>query len=73
MSLGPILGPMAEERPSERSTPVCRWRSSAETLDVIEALERIEALLLRLDARLGWIAEPARPIPDREPVRRQIP
>jgi hypothetical protein len=44
---------MAERRPPERgSAPVCRWRTSAETLDLIEALERIEALLIRLDDRL---------------------
>ncbi len=44
---------MAEERPSDRvTTPSCRWRTSSETLDVIEALERIEALLLRLEERL---------------------
>ena len=47
---------MADERPSERATPVCRWRTSAETLDVIEVLERIEALLLRLDDRLRALA-----------------
>jgi hypothetical protein len=42
------------ERPADQrgSGPVCRWRTSAETLDVIEALERIEALLLRLDERM---------------------
>jgi hypothetical protein len=27
---------------------MCRWRTSDETLDLIEALERIEALLIRL-------------------------
>jgi hypothetical protein len=34
------------------STPACRWRTSGETLDLIEALERIESLLLRLDERM---------------------
>jgi hypothetical protein len=34
------------------SAPACRWRTSGETLDLIEALERIEALLLRLDERM---------------------
>lgn len=48
---------MAEERPvappgSERRLPLCRWRTSAETLDLIEALERIEATVMRLDERL---------------------
>ena len=43
---------MVDERPNERVTPACRWRTSAETLDLIEALERIEALLLRLDERV---------------------
>jgi hypothetical protein len=43
---------MTGEAPNERSaSPTCRWRTSAETLDVIEALERIEALLVRLDER----------------------
>jgi len=36
-------------------SPSCRWRTSDETLDVIEALERIEALLARLDERLKRI------------------
>ena len=35
--------------------PPCRWRTSGETLDLIEALERIEALLLRLDERLRLV------------------
>ncbi|MEX2247293.1 MAG: hypothetical protein WEC75_11475 [Dehalococcoidia bacterium] len=44
---------MAGEIPSGRDVPPpCRWRTSAETLDLIEALERIEALLIRLDERL---------------------
>jgi hypothetical protein len=43
---------MAEERPKDPALPPCRWRTSAETLDLIEALERIEALLIRLDERL---------------------
>ena len=48
---------MAGESPGERSaSPTCRWRTSAETLDVIEALERIEALLIRLDERLRLLA-----------------
>jgi hypothetical protein len=47
---------MAGQRPPERqperqSAPACRWRTSAETLDLIEALERIEALLVRIDER----------------------
>ena len=45
----------------------CRWRSSSETLDIIEALERIEAVLNAVDARLRLaeaallreVAEPA--------------
>lgn len=58
---------MAEDRPQERAqVPVCRWRTSAETLDLIEALERIEALLLRLDDRLRQIAPPET---EREKVR----
>jgi hypothetical protein len=44
---------MTEQRPADRAgLPACRWRTSAETLDLIEALERIEALLIRLDERL---------------------
>jgi hypothetical protein len=44
---------MAGQRPTDRQpAPACRWRTSAETLDLIEALERIEALLLRVDERL---------------------
>ena len=43
---------MVRERNRELPPPVCRWRTSAETLDVIEALERIEALLFGLDERL---------------------
>jgi hypothetical protein len=42
------------------SSPVahaCRWRTSAETLDLIEALERIEALLSRLDERIAALAQ----------------
>jgi len=61
---------MAGEQPSDHaptSTPVCRWRTPAETLDVIEALERIEALLLRLEERVRAQAPPE---PDREKVRR---
>jgi hypothetical protein len=46
---------MVNQRPLERTMPVCRWRTSAETLDLIEALERIEALLLRLDERLAQV------------------
>jgi hypothetical protein len=56
---GAILAAMPDERPTERVTPLCRWRTSAETLDVIEALERIEALLLRLDERVRQAAEQA--------------
>jgi hypothetical protein len=49
---------VAETRPTHRtSEPACRWRTSAETLDLIEALERIEALLLRLDERMRPAAE----------------
>jgi hypothetical protein len=43
---------MADERPAERVASPCRWRTSAETLDLIEALERIEALLVRLNERV---------------------
>ena len=35
-------------RPAD-ALPLCRWRTSAETLDLIEALERIEASLFRLE------------------------
>jgi hypothetical protein len=50
---------MAEERPPDRvPAPVCRWRTSTETLDIIEALERIEALLIRLDDRVRALASP---------------
>jgi hypothetical protein len=38
----------------------CRWRTSSETLDVIEALERIEALLVRLDERVRTLEDPVR-------------
>jgi hypothetical protein len=59
---------MAEERPSDRTpAPVCRWRTSAETLDLIEALERIEALLIRVDDRVRALAPPES---DVEKVRR---
>jgi hypothetical protein len=47
---------MPKEQSPDR-TPACRWRTSAETLDVIEALERIEALLLRLDERLHRVLD----------------
>jgi hypothetical protein len=43
---------MAEPQPTVRPAPLCRWRTSAETLDLIEALERIEAMLLRLEDRV---------------------
>jgi hypothetical protein len=71
--LNAILVSMAEERPSDRVTPACRWRTSAETLDLIEALERIEALLLRLDERLGSMAAPSTPSLDRELLAREVP
>jgi hypothetical protein len=59
---------MAEARSSERpNPPACRWRTTSETLDVIEALERIEALLLRIDQRLAQTA-PAATKPDISPV-----
>jgi hypothetical protein len=48
---------MPDERPVERTTPLCRWRTSAETLDLMEALERIEALLLRLDERIRQVTD----------------
>jgi hypothetical protein len=48
---------MPDERPVERTTPLCRWRTSAETLDMIEALERIEVLLLRLDERIRQVTD----------------
>lgn len=41
-----------ERLPERVAGPPCRWRTSAETLDLIEALERIEALLIRLDERV---------------------
>jgi len=48
---------MADQlRPEQLTAPACRWRTSAETLDLIEALERIEALLIRLDDRLRTAA-----------------
>ena len=40
------------DRHNEAIPPPCRWRSSDETLDVMEALERIEALLIALDERV---------------------
>lgn len=46
---------MPERDTQNRASPPCRWRSSDETLDVIEALERIEALLLSLDERLRQV------------------
>jgi hypothetical protein len=59
---------MAErpKAPPPPAQPPCRWRSSAETLDVTEALERIEALLLRLESRLTSLEGRAQ----REEVRR---
>jgi hypothetical protein len=50
---------MVGERFPSASAPACRWRTSAETLDLIEALERIEALLLRLEERLDLARVPA--------------
>ncbi len=50
-------------------SPPCRWRTSDETLDVIEALERIEALLSRLDERLKRIEASAPPPIDPAEVR----
>jgi hypothetical protein len=47
--------------------PLCRWRTSAETLDLIEALERIEAALRRLEQQLPARAEP----PAERPLRRR--
>ena len=61
---------MPEERPVERTTPLCRWRTSAETLDLIEALERIEALLLRLDERIRTAPVPASITDAEEKARR---
>jgi hypothetical protein len=59
---------MADERASDRpGTPACRWRASSETLDVIEALERIEALLLRLDQRLAR-TDALTPKPETSPI-----
>jgi hypothetical protein len=50
---------MNTRQPAERViVPACRWRTSAETLDLIEALERIEALLTRLDERVRQSLEP---------------
>jgi len=44
---------MTEEHPADRApTPACRWRTAAETLDVIEALDRIEAVLTSVDQRV---------------------
>jgi len=65
-----ILAAMPEERPIERTTPLCRWRTSAETLDLIEALERIEALLLRLDERIRTGEVPASTIDSEEKAPR---
>lgn len=49
---------MASDPIADRSlATVCRWRTSGETLDVIEALERIESLLLRLESRLRAVEE----------------
>ena len=53
------MTPMVSERFPFATAPACRWRTSAETLDLIEALERIEALLLRLEERLDSTTVPA--------------
>lgn len=53
--------------PPDRALPVCRWRTSSETVDVVEALERIEALLIRIDERLTQLTEPT---PESKAVRR---
>jgi hypothetical protein len=74
---------MADERRNERQTPACRWRTSAETLDLLEAIERIEAMLDRLEAglrgpapRAGDRAEPTeaadRPTGGARERRRQV-
>jgi hypothetical protein len=53
---------MSEERPRARpSAPLCRWRTSAETFDLVEAVERIEALLNLVSEQLRAITSP----PDR--------
>ena len=71
-----MLSPAAHTRlMADKPTPerlpasVCRWRTSGETLDVIEALERIEALLVRLDERVRAIENP----PDSERARIPAP
>ena len=49
---------MVDKHPDMPVQHVCRWRTSAETLDLIEAFERIEALLIRLDDRLRLLEAP---------------
>lgn len=41
--------------PTPVSVTPCRWRTAAETLDVVESLERIESLLRRLESRLSAV------------------
>jgi hypothetical protein len=64
---------MDEQSSPRVGVPACRWRTSSETLDVIEALERIESLLIRIDQRLQQTEQPApsrvAPIPAPDPRR----
>jgi hypothetical protein len=61
---------MAETRPTAHAesapqrVPLCRWRTSAETLDLIEALERIEAMLMRLEDRVRVLSAPSEDVRD---------
>jgi hypothetical protein len=62
---------MDQSLPAVGRPEQCRWRSSAETFDVIEALERLEESVERLRLRVEEIAGregPARTVesgPDR--------
>jgi hypothetical protein len=60
---------MADERPSRPPAPPCRWRTSAETLDLIEAIERIEALVNVLSDRLRELTPAREHINDGEKVQ----
>lgn len=57
--------PGSGEQPQIRQAQ-CRWRSSIETADVVEALKRIEDLLRRWRFRLDALREDVRA--PREPV-----
>ena len=68
-----IVAAMTEERPPESArAPACRWRTSAETLDLIEALERMESLLVRLDQRLSRLQGAETSQDESPPARRRV-